>query len=256
MHDISYIVLFCVISLKVTAGTVSQFPQSVDVSLGDTVTIYCHLNKVQSLCHTVAWLRVDPVNGETHTVQVPPQSTNQMQSSVCSVSVYNATEQDSGTYYCIVLDREQMYLGNGTTVIVKETVSMPSIEIMAFASSNAHDSTVTLQCVIERFAPSQVHAYWLIGSKWENGQIGSIWERNRENSVGKTVNHVTVSEKEWRSAGDCACVVKFGGQTFIKTLHYNDIQDLCYTLISTPRIVALVTVLFFFIVLLILTECY
>ncbi|XP_065138506.1 immunoglobulin kappa light chain [Paramisgurnus dabryanus] len=256
MHGLLYIVLFCVISLKVTAGTVSQFPPSVDVRSSDTVTIYCHLNEVQSLCHTVAWLRVDPVNGETHTVPVPLQSTTRVQSSVCSVSVYNATEQDSGTYYCIVLDREQMYLGNGTTVIVKETVLMPSIEIMAFASSNGHDSTVTLQCVIEQFAPSQVHAYWLIGSNRVNGQIGSIRERNRENSSGKTVNHITLLEKEWRSAGDCACVVMFGGQTFIKTLHFNDIQDLCYTLISIPRIVALVAVLFFFIVLLIITEYY
>lgn len=104
------------------AGTVSQFPPSVNVGLGDAVTMHCQLNGVQSFCHTVVWLRVDPVTGMTDILQdsnIPFQSNNQVQISVCKVSVYNATQHDSGTYYCIATDREHMYLGNGTIVIIK-----------------------------------------------------------------------------------------------------------------------------------------
>lgn len=97
---------------------------------------------------------------------------------------------------------------------------MPFIEIMAFANNNGHDSTVTLQCVIEGFAPSQVNVYWLIGSKKENGQIGSFGEKNKENYPVNYVNHVVLSAEEWRAAGNCTCVVKSGEWMFIQTLHY------------------------------------
>ncbi|KAI7803683.1 uncharacterized protein LOC130561877 [Triplophysa rosa] len=261
MHDLLGFVLLWELSLKVMAGTVSQFPPLVNVGLGETVTMHCQLNGVQSFCHTVAWLRVDPVTGMTNILQdsnIPFQSNDQVQSSVCKASVYNATQQDSGTYYCIATDREHMYLGNGTIVIIKDvsTVLMTSIEMMAFANNNGHDSTVTLQCAIGGFAPSQVYVYWLIGSKKENGQIGSFGEKNKENFTVNSLNHVSVSVEEWKTAGNCTCVVKSGRWIFIQTLHYYDLLDPCYTLISTPRIAALIAVLFFLIIILIITECY
>lgn len=93
--------------------------------------------------------------------------------------------------------------------------------MMVFANNNGHDSTVTFQCVIGGSAPSQVYVYWLIGSKKKHGQIGSFGEKNRENFTVNTVNHIAVSTEEWRTAGNCTCVVKFGRRMFIQTLHYN-----------------------------------
>lgn len=114
---------FChLTTFAVMGGTVSQFPPSVNAGLGDTVTMHCQLNGVQSFCHTVAWLRVDPVTGMIDILQdssIPYQSNNLTQSLVCKTFVYNARQQDSGTYYCVATDREHMYLGNGTVVIIK-----------------------------------------------------------------------------------------------------------------------------------------
>lgn len=97
---------------------------------------------------------------------------------------------------------------------------MPSIEVMAFANNNGHDSTVTLQCLIGGFSPSQVDVYWLIGSKKENGQIGSFGGKNKENVQVNSVNHFAVSVEEWRTAGNCTCVVKSGSWMVMQTLHY------------------------------------
>ncbi len=104
-------------------------------------------------------------------------------------------------------------------LLAADSTVMPSIGIMAFASSNNHDSTVTLQCTVGGFASSPVYVYWLIGSRKENGQTLFVWEEGEENSV-KTHNYVAVSAEEWRTGGACTCVVKFGGWMFNKTLHY------------------------------------
>lgn len=107
------------------AGTVYQFPPSVKVKSGDTVTMHCQLNEVQSFCHTVAWVRVHPVSLIIEILQdsnIPHQTKDQVESPVCQASIYNASVQDSGTYYCIATDREHMYLGNGIAVTVQGTV--------------------------------------------------------------------------------------------------------------------------------------
>lgn len=107
------------------AGTVYQFPPSVKVKSGDTVTMHCQLNEVQSFCHTVAWVRVNPVSGIIdilHDANISSQTKDVDENPVCQASIYNAAVQDSGTYYCIATDRELMYLGNGTAVNVHGTV--------------------------------------------------------------------------------------------------------------------------------------
>uniref|UniRef100_A0A8C1Y0Y9 Ig-like domain-containing protein n=1 Tax=Cyprinus carpio TaxID=7962 RepID=A0A8C1Y0Y9_CYPCA len=160
--------------LYVQTQTIYQFPPSVKVRSGERVSMHCQLNEVQSFCHTVAWVRVHPVSGMIDILQdsnIPRQTKEQVETTVCQASIYNATVQDSGTYYCITTDREHMYLGNGTAVTVQAgSAVMPSIDIMAFASSNKRDSTVTLQCTVGEFVSSRVYVHWLIGSRKENGQ--------------------------------------------------------------------------------------
>ncbi|XDV34521.1 hypothetical protein PO909_004675 [Leuciscus waleckii] len=185
--------------------------------------MHCQLNEVQSFCHTVAWVRVNPMSGIIDILQdakVPPQTKDEGENSVCQASIYNAAVQDSGTYYCIATDREHMYLGNGTAVTVHaDSTVMPSVDIMAFTSNNNHDSTVTLQCTVGGSAPSQVFVYWLIGSRKEHGQTLVVWEEGEENSV-KTLNNLAISAEEWKIEGQCTCVVKFGGWMFNATLHH------------------------------------
>ncbi|XP_039536629.1 uncharacterized protein LOC120485142 isoform X3 [Pimephales promelas] len=259
MHDLLFLVLSWFISpqglnpFAAMAGIVYQFPPSVKVRSGETVTMHCRLNEVQSFCHTVAWVRVNPVTGRLDILQdakIPPQTKDKVENPVCQASIYNATDQDSGTYYCIATDREHMYLGNGTAVTVyADSAVMPSVDIVAFASSNNH-STVTLQCTVGGSAPSQVFVYWLIGSRKENGQTLVVWEEGEDNSV-KTQNYVAVSAEEWRIEGS-TCVVKFGGWMINTTLHHYDIQDTCYPLVGVTRFFALVTALLFFVTSLIL----
>ncbi|XP_073787823.1 immunoglobulin lambda-1 light chain isoform X6 [Danio rerio] len=237
MCDLLCLILLCLISPKVMAGTVSQFPPSVKVRSGETVSMLCQMSEVKSFCHTVAWVRVHPVSGVIDILQdtkTPHESKDLEENTVCQAFLFNATVQDSGTYYCIATDRDQMYLrlGNGTAITVQaDSTEMASIEIMAFTSSNNHDPTVTLQCTLSGFAPSQVSMYWLIGSRRENGQTLFVWDEGKENSV-KTQNYVDISEEEWKTGTESTCIVNLGGRTFTKTLNHDDIQETCYPVIS------------------------
>lgn len=101
--------------------------------------------------------------------------------------------------------------------LLADSTVMPSIDVMAFASSN--NPNLTLQCTVRGFAPSQVYVYWLIGSRKEKGQTLFVWEEGKENSV-KTQNYVAVSAEEWKTKGQYTCVVKTGGWMFNKILHH------------------------------------
>lgn len=75
------------------AETVYQFPPSVKVRSGERVTMHCQLNEVQSFCHTVAWVRVHPVSGMIDILQdsnIPRQTKEQVETTVCQASIYNA----------------------------------------------------------------------------------------------------------------------------------------------------------------------
>uniref|UniRef100_A0A8C1PAH2 Ig-like domain-containing protein n=1 Tax=Cyprinus carpio TaxID=7962 RepID=A0A8C1PAH2_CYPCA len=209
----------CLNPFAAMAETVYQFPPSVKVRSGERVTMHCQLNEVQSFCHTVAWVRVHPVSGMIDILQdsnIPRQTKEQVETTVCQASIYNATVQDSGTYYCITTDREHMYLGNVSELLPNMMVLKVSGSAVI---SNKRDSTVTLQCTVGEFASSRVYVHWLIGSRKENGQTLFVWEEGEENSV-KIHNYVAVSAEEWRTEGAYTCVVSFGGWMFNKTLHY------------------------------------
>uniref|UniRef100_A0A8C1D3U6 Ig-like domain-containing protein n=1 Tax=Cyprinus carpio carpio TaxID=630221 RepID=A0A8C1D3U6_CYPCA len=189
------------------AETVYQFPPSVKVRSGERVTMHCQLNEVQSFCHTVAWVRVHPVSGMIDILQdsnIPRQTKEQVETTVCQASIYNATVQDSGTYYCITTDREHMYLGNVSELLPNMMVLKVCVD------KKAH-------CTVGEFASSRVYVHWLIGSRKENGQTLFVWEEGEENSV-KIHNYVAVSAEEWRTEGAYTCVVSFGGWMFNKTL--------------------------------------
>lgn len=123
-------------------------------------------------------------------------------------------------HVCQVMKQKTKYNKMCSVCLAADSTEMPSIEIMAFTSSDNLDSTVTLQCTLSGFAPSQVNMYWLIGSRRENGQTLFVWDEGKENSV-KTQNYVMISEEEWKTGGEGTCVVKLGGRTFTKTLNYD-----------------------------------
>uniref|UniRef100_A0A671P9C9 Ig-like domain-containing protein n=1 Tax=Sinocyclocheilus anshuiensis TaxID=1608454 RepID=A0A671P9C9_9TELE len=208
---ILYIYIYIIIIICTMAGTVYQFPPSVKVRSGERVTMHCQLNEVQSFCHTVAWVRVHPVSGIIDILQdsnIPRQTEDQVEYTVCHASIYNATVQDSGTYYCIATD------------LPKVSELPPNMRVLKVCVDKKARVFHRIMCQSLLFFLIKLEFIFLLAADTTvMPSIDIMTFASKENSV-KTQNYVAVSAEEWRTGGACTCVVKFGGLMFNKTLHH------------------------------------
>lgn len=103
-------------------STVIQYPPVVEEVVGGNITMNCILEGLTSYCYTVAWIRLPKQPGALRfpkNTVINTRSEYEIFNNICPVSIYNVSVTDSGIYYCAVIYGQQIYLGNGTTVIVK-----------------------------------------------------------------------------------------------------------------------------------------
>ncbi|KAJ8000219.1 hypothetical protein DPEC_G00202570 [Dallia pectoralis] len=104
-------------------SSVVQHPPVVEETVGNDISMDCVLQGLTSYCYTVAWLQLQRW---PRTLQVTKNTNLKHKSGypasekICPMSINNATVSDTGIYYCVVVYNHQIYLGNGTTVIVKD----------------------------------------------------------------------------------------------------------------------------------------
>lgn len=107
-------------SIMLEDSTVTQFRPFVEDVVGGNITMNCVLEGLTSYCYTVACMRLPTQPG---VLWVPKNIIinirSQYDKKMCPVFIYTAAVTDSGIYYCAVIYGQQIYLGNGTTVIVK-----------------------------------------------------------------------------------------------------------------------------------------
>lgn len=125
LYIVEFLSLLCFYTFLVVWGSpemVGQYPDVVEVLNGSNITMSCLLVGLSSYCYTVTWLKLDTQNGAmrvTNNTRINARSEEQVLQRKCPVSIYEATAKDAGIYYCVVMYGQQVYFGNGTTVIVK-----------------------------------------------------------------------------------------------------------------------------------------
>uniref|UniRef100_A0AAY4EJT1 Ig-like domain-containing protein n=1 Tax=Denticeps clupeoides TaxID=299321 RepID=A0AAY4EJT1_9TELE len=190
-----------------------QSPQRVEVEVGGSAALRC-TQQFPTSCYSVSWVKVQPRTSEVASVPHAHASSSGGGAS-CTLSIGNASEQDSGTYYCLAVVSSMSYFGNGTRVITLHR--SPSVQTLC--PSDSDSSPVPLVCLVRGVVQSRVHVHWMI-----DGTEHSGWTNSDEVS---TQNHLLVPVDQWRARAVCTCVVDIGGEeTIYRSIQWNGKETL------------------------------
>ncbi|XP_015462720.3 uncharacterized protein LOC107197760 [Astyanax mexicanus] len=228
---------------------VTQWPDVVVVTTGQTVTLNCSVVELYSPCCSVTWLRTYSDNmtlSKTDPSKVTIKSSSYGWTEVCSAVISSQTVQDSGMYYCVVVQGKFAHIGNGSRVIVKDPLVSPEVEVTSSVSSSA--SIVSLQCLVTGVLPAQVRMYWLLDERQVMGHTHSTLTYTYSNAPEFTINQLIISAEEWQRHRLCVCVVEYGRDTFNKTLQPHDTCSVCGVLKHLYMTLSLVSCLLILII--------
>ncbi|KAI4892242.1 hypothetical protein NFI96_028208 [Prochilodus magdalenae] len=199
---------------------------------------------------SVTWLRTYSENmtlSSTETSKVTMRSSSHGWTEVCSAVFSSVTVQDSGMYYCAVVQGKFAHIGNGSKVIVKDPTVSPVIEAISPVSTSSSEGS--LQCLVTGVLPAQVEVYWMIDGKRVMGHTHFALSK-------VTINQLLLSSKEWQSQPACVCVVEYGREVFSKTLQLPDSCSACCVAGLLYVALASVSGLFFFMIIIIKLALY
>ncbi|XP_041932440.1 uncharacterized protein LOC121695546 [Alosa sapidissima] len=229
MHPLRVLSLSCMWSLTVAVmgQNLTQYPPAIKSRINETASLYCQVLGIVSFCYTVAWMKLHP-HSDTMELCKNIQMHIDVERQSCRADILRATTEDSGTYYCAVVYKERLFIGNGTVVVV-EGQDSPSVEI-ALTVRHRNDSLAVLTCVVTGVHPSQARVFWVLEDvSEERGQSESVWTNGSFPPSVFTRNQVVVSLPEFGSGEKHTCVVESRGMRLNRSLTLSDTQDICHT---------------------------
>ncbi|XP_049332358.1 immunoglobulin kappa light chain-like isoform X1 [Astyanax mexicanus] len=236
----------CVCALKTSLSSVlDQSPGLLHVFVGDTFKVKCLHELPVSYCYsTTSWHKMDPRTGKLIQKLSQGPKTDQLEDNgkTCSLTISNATLQDSGMYYCTGVHNLIALIGNGTRVIVTDRARFnPSI--ILYSPLDVSGPIVPLQCLVMGAVPSQVQVSWIIDQTERGGWTESSWTENSDSAQEYTRAQITLSEEEWRKADLIECFVAYDGKNTSKRLEKQGNKiDLCAWLLYLGFGVAFLTI--------------
>ncbi|XP_042566569.1 uncharacterized protein LOC116225035 isoform X2 [Clupea harengus] len=225
-------------TVAVKGQYITQYPAVIKSRVNETVTLNCQFVGMDSACYAVSCMKLHPKSGTLdfeHDVRV----WKDVGKTSCKANISIATPEDSGTYHCAVVVLQQLFIGNGTTIVVESNDS-PSVEI-ALTVRHQNNSIAVLTCLVTGIHPSQARVFWVLGEgREEGGQSEPVWTNSSAPATVFTRNRVSLP---FGLGETCTCVVEYAGRTLSRSLTLTDPRGICYTIASVPRMLAIASAL-------------
>ncbi|XP_034765848.2 uncharacterized protein LOC117971962 isoform X3 [Acipenser ruthenus] len=199
-------------TLQVADAGLFQYPPLVRAEVGSSVNLTCDIGDFSTAkCFTVIWFKLQsksiPTLETYQSVRASGSLVGDEIEKTCSLNLNNAQVKDSGTYYCAFIRSPVMYLGNGSTLLVRERSDDPAyVEILTPSESDGEvqsSGAATLVCLV--FGVSEpARVYWLI----EHGLTDSGSGDSSESTPDFIRNQITIAGEVWSSGAVCTCVVE------------------------------------------------
>ncbi|XP_058863731.1 uncharacterized protein LOC131705317 [Acipenser ruthenus] len=198
-------------TLQVADAGLFQYPPLVRVEVGSSVNLTCDIEDMSGKCFSVIWFKLRsksiPTLETYQSVRAGGSFAGDEIEKTCSLNLNNAQVKDSGTYYCAFIRSSAMYLGNGSTLVVRErSDDRAYIEILTPSESDGEvqsSGAATLVCLV--FGVSeQARVYWLT----DHGLTVSGSGDSSESTPDFIRNQITIPGEVWSSGSVCTCVVE------------------------------------------------
>ncbi|XP_058863322.1 uncharacterized protein LOC117971960 isoform X3 [Acipenser ruthenus] len=204
-------------TLQVADAGLFQYPPLVRAEVGSSVNLTCDIEDMGGKCFTVIWFKLQskgiPTLETYQSVRAGGSLVGDEIEKTCSLNLNNAQVNDSGTYYCAFIRSPIMYLGNGSTLIVRSKKERSDdrayIEILTPSESDGEvqsSGDATLVCLV--FGVSeQARVYWVIEEDVEY-EPDSGSRDSSESTPDFIRNQITIPGEVWSSGAVWTCVVE------------------------------------------------
>ncbi|XP_058862161.1 uncharacterized protein LOC117968731 [Acipenser ruthenus] len=202
-------------TLQVADAGLFQYPPLVRAEVGSSINLTCDIEDMIGKCFTVIWFKLRsksiPTLETYQSIKPGGSFAGDEIEKTCSLNLNNAQVNDSGTYYCGLISSSAIYLGNGSTLVVrKRSDDRAYIEILTPSESDGEvksSGAATLVCLV--FGVSeQARVYWLIKGDVKHVLTDSGSGDSTEYTPEFIKNQITIPEEIWSSGAVCTCVVE------------------------------------------------
>ncbi|XP_058863372.1 uncharacterized protein LOC117395129 [Acipenser ruthenus] len=202
-------------TLQVADAGLFQYPPLVRAEVGSSINLTCDIEDMIGKCFTVIWFKLRsksiPTLETYQSIKPGGSFAGDEIEKTCSLNLNNAQVNDSGTYYCGLISSSAIYLGNGSTLVVrKRSDDRACIEILTPSESDGEvksSGAATLVCLV--FGVSEpARVYWLIKGDVKHVLTDSGSGDSTEYTPEFIKNQITIPEEIWSSGAVCTCVVE------------------------------------------------
>ncbi|XP_015216599.1 uncharacterized protein [Lepisosteus oculatus] len=231
-----------------TADTViHQYPPLVRGDIGSNISLTCLIEDMTGYCFSVVWFKLElkrsphliPFNAYVRGSDV---STGEPVDKTCVLTLIIREENDSGTFFCAYVRGSSVYIGNGSTVVVRNVTAgvVKPMSIVTITPDNrvpSENNTAELVCVVFRALSDQLRVHWVIAGQVRQGMKASGAMPSGEVAPNIISNRIIIEERAWKDGTPFTCVVETEtGQRFNKTVSKKGGIQLTLTLLRVLEI--------------------
>nr|5DRZ_A Chain A, HIV Antibody F240 Light Chain [Homo sapiens]5DRZ_L Chain L, HIV Antibody F240 Light Chain [Homo sapiens]7N04_L Chain L, Fab F240 light chain [Homo sapiens]7N05_L Chain L, Fab F240 light chain [Homo sapiens] len=212
----------------------TQSPDSLAVTLGETATITCRSSR--NILHSLnnknylAWYQQRPgqapkllvIWASMRVSGVADRFSGSGSGTDFALTISSLQPEDAAVYYCQHYYTTHRTFGQGTRVEIRRTVAAPSVFIFPPSDEQLKSGTASVVCLLNNFYPREAKVQWKVDNALQSGNSQeSVTEQDSKDSTYSLSSTLTLSKADYEKHKVYACEVTHQGLSSPVTKSFN-----------------------------------
>nr|7LFB_L Chain L, Fab 7D6 light chain [Homo sapiens]7LFD_L Chain L, Fab 7D6 light chain [Homo sapiens] len=206
----------------------TQSPDSLSASVGETVTITCGAS--ENIYGALNWYQRKQgkspqllIYGATNLADgMSSRFSGSRSGRQYSLKISSLHPDDVATYYCQNALSMPYTFGGGTNLETKRTVAAPSVFIFPPSDEQLKSGTASVVCLLNNFYPREAKVQWKVDNALQSGNSQeSVTEQDSKDSTYSLSSTLTLSKADYEKHKVYACEVTHQGLSSPVTKSFN-----------------------------------